>query len=92
MNWALQPSTYKNYPNSFEKFELDSQNSWHGIIYYVASISTKKYYPSFRFGEAGFVMVVDEHHLIYPEYKGNGLMASMGNMTENPNIGLPFID
>jgi len=24
---------------------------------------------SFRFGEAGFVMVVDEHHLIYPEYK-----------------------
>ena len=26
---------------------------------------------SFRFGEAGFVMVVDEHHLIYPEYKGN---------------------
>ena len=47
---------------------------------------------SFRFGEAGFVMVVDEHHLIYPEYKGNGVMASMGNMSENPNIGLLFID
>ena len=47
---------------------------------------------SFRFGEAGFVMVVDEHHLIYPDYKGNGVMASMGNMSENPNIGLLFID
>jgi len=47
---------------------------------------------SFRFGEAGFVMVVDEHHLIYPEYKGNGVMASMGNISENPNIGLLFID
>ena len=47
---------------------------------------------SFRFGEVGFVMVVDEHHLIYPEYKGNGVMASMGNISENPNIGLLFID
>ncbi len=47
---------------------------------------------SFRFGEAGFVMVVDEHYLIYPEYKGNGVMASMGNISENPNIGLLFID
>lgn len=47
---------------------------------------------SFRFGEAGFVMVVDEHHVIYPEYKGNGVMGSMGNISENPNIGLLFID
>ncbi len=47
---------------------------------------------SFRFGEAGFVMVVDEHHVIYPEYKGNGVLASMGNISENPNIGLLFID
>ena len=47
---------------------------------------------SFRFGEAGFVTVLDEHHLLYPEYKGNGVMASMGNMLENPNIGLLFID
>ena len=47
---------------------------------------------SFRFGEAGFVIVVDEHHVIYPEFKGNGVMASMGNISENPNIGLLFID
>jgi predicted pyridoxine 5'-phosphate oxidase superfamily flavin-nucleotide-binding protein len=47
---------------------------------------------SFRFGEAGFAMVVDERHVIYPEYKGNGVMASMGNISENPNIGLLFID
>jgi predicted pyridoxine 5'-phosphate oxidase superfamily flavin-nucleotide-binding protein len=47
---------------------------------------------SFRFGEPGFVMVVDETHVIYPEYKGNGVMASMGNISENPNIALLFID
>ena len=47
---------------------------------------------SFRAGEAGFVMVLDKHHLLYPEYKGNGVMASMGNISENPNIGLLFLD
>jgi len=47
---------------------------------------------SFRSGEAGFVVVLDEHHILYPEYKGNGVMASMGNISENPNIGLLFLD
>ncbi|MGG3467053.1 pyridoxamine 5'-phosphate oxidase family protein [Neobacillus pocheonensis] len=27
-----------------------------------------------------------------PEYKGNGVMASLGNIIENPHIGLMFID
>lgn len=47
---------------------------------------------SFRAGNKGFVLVLDDKHLIYPEYKGNGVMASMGNISENPNIGLLFID
>ena len=47
---------------------------------------------SFRAGEAGFVLVLDDKHILYPEYKGNGVMASMGNIFENPNIGLLFID
>jgi len=47
---------------------------------------------SFRAGDAGFVKVLDKHHILYPEYKGNGVMASMGNMHENPNIGLLFLD
>lgn len=47
---------------------------------------------SFRAGSAGFVRVIDNKTLIYPEYKGNGVMASMGNIIENPHIGLMFID
>ncbi len=31
---------------------------------------------SFRAGEAGFVHVLDEKILVYPEYRGNGVMAS----------------
>lgn len=47
---------------------------------------------SVRFGPPGFVHVLDERTLIYPEYRGNGVMASVGNMLENPNIGLLFVD
>ena len=47
---------------------------------------------SFRAGLAGFVRVVGEKTLLYPEYRGNGVLASLGNISENPHIGLTFID
>ncbi|GAA2945100.1 pyridoxamine 5'-phosphate oxidase family protein [Streptomyces enissocaesilis] len=47
---------------------------------------------SFRAGPPGFVTVLDEHTLTYPEYRGNGVMASAGNITENPHLGLLFVD
>lgn len=47
---------------------------------------------SFRAGEAGFVRVINNKTLIYPEYRGNGVHASLGNILENPHIGLLFID
>lgn len=45
-----------------------------------------------RFGSAGFVIVLDEKTLAYPEYRGNGVFASLGNIVENPHAGLVFID
>jgi predicted pyridoxine 5'-phosphate oxidase superfamily flavin-nucleotide-binding protein len=47
---------------------------------------------SFRAGEAGFVHVLNERILVYPEYRGNGVLASLGNISENPHAGLLFID
>ncbi|WP_344967961.1 pyridoxamine 5'-phosphate oxidase family protein [Salinactinospora qingdaonensis] len=47
---------------------------------------------SLRTGPPGFVHVVDERTLAYPEYRGNGVLASVGNMSENPHIGLMFLD
>jgi NAD(P)H-nitrite reductase large subunit/predicted pyridoxine 5'-phosphate oxidase superfamily flavin-nucleotide-binding protein len=47
---------------------------------------------SFRAGHANFVKVLDERTLAYPEFRGNGVMSSMGNISENPHIGLMFID
>ena len=47
---------------------------------------------SFRAGEPGFVRVISEKFLACPEYRGNGIMASLGNILENQHIGMTFID
>jgi predicted pyridoxine 5'-phosphate oxidase superfamily flavin-nucleotide-binding protein len=47
---------------------------------------------SFRAGEAGFVRVLDERTIAYPEFRGNGVMASLGNILENPHIGIFMVD
>lgn len=47
---------------------------------------------SFRAGEPGFVTVLDPQTLLYPELRGNGVYASLGNLAENPHIGLLFVD
>ena len=47
---------------------------------------------SFRAGGVGFVRILTEKLLVYPEYRGQGVYASLGNISENPNIGMMFID
>ena len=47
---------------------------------------------SFRAGPPGFMRVIDEKTVMWPEYKGNGVMASMGNISENGYVGLLFVD
>src|SRR5262249_22154532 len=47
---------------------------------------------SFRAGPAGFIIVVDDRTIAYPEYRGNGVMASLGNVLENPHIGIFLAD
>ncbi|MBR0854129.1 pyridoxamine 5'-phosphate oxidase family protein [Bradyrhizobium liaoningense] len=45
-----------------------------------------------RFGEPGFIHVLGNRHLLYPEYRGNGVFASLGNISENPHIALLILD
>jgi len=47
---------------------------------------------SFRAGPPGFLHVLDEGRLAYPEYRGNGVLASLGNISENPHVALLMID
>jgi uncharacterized protein len=47
---------------------------------------------SLRAGPPGFIQVLHLKRLAYPEYRGNGVMASLGNMAENPHVGLLMVD
>jgi predicted pyridoxine 5'-phosphate oxidase superfamily flavin-nucleotide-binding protein len=46
---------------------------------------------SFKGGAPGFVRVIAPDLLIYPDYDGNGMFKSLGNMKSNPQVGLLFI-
>lgn len=47
---------------------------------------------SHRGGFPGFVRVVDEGTIIWPEYNGNAMFNSLGNIHENSHAGLLFLD
>ncbi|EST37492.1 hypothetical protein N566_12755, partial [Streptomycetaceae bacterium MP113-05] len=47
---------------------------------------------TFRAGPPGFLRVLDERTLLFPEYRGNGVHASLGNLQENPHVGILMID
>ena len=47
---------------------------------------------SYKGGDPGFVRVVDERTVAFPNYDGNGMYLSMGNVLLNPAVGLLFID
>ena len=47
---------------------------------------------SFKGGPPGFVRVTAANELAFPDYDGNGMFKSLGNLLENPHVGLLFID
>src|SRR3990167_6819459 len=47
---------------------------------------------SYKGGEPGFVRVVDEDTIAFPNYDGNGMYLSMGNVVRTGQAGLLFID
>lgn len=47
---------------------------------------------SYKGGLPGFVRVLDERTLAFPDYDGNGMYRSWGNVLVNPSVGLLFLD
>lgn len=45
-----------------------------------------------KFGKPGFIRVLSSKYLMYPEYRGNGVYANSGNISENPHIAMLIID
>ena len=46
---------------------------------------------SFKGGAPGFVRVTAPGELAFPDYDGNGMFKSLGNIDINPHVGLLFI-
>jgi predicted pyridoxine 5'-phosphate oxidase superfamily flavin-nucleotide-binding protein len=47
---------------------------------------------SYKGGEPGFVRVIDGRTIAFPNYDGNGMYLSMGNVLQTKQVGLLFID
>jgi predicted pyridoxine 5'-phosphate oxidase superfamily flavin-nucleotide-binding protein len=47
---------------------------------------------SYKGGDPGFVKVLDERTLAFPNYDGNGMYLSMGNVLQHAPVGMLFID
>jgi predicted pyridoxine 5'-phosphate oxidase superfamily flavin-nucleotide-binding protein len=47
---------------------------------------------SYKGGDPGFVSVLGETTLAFPNYDGNGMFLSMGNVAETNRVGMLFVD
>jgi predicted pyridoxine 5'-phosphate oxidase superfamily flavin-nucleotide-binding protein len=47
---------------------------------------------SYKGGAPGFVRFTGPSELVFPNYDGNGMFMTLGNLATNPAVGLLFID
>ncbi|MEM1154258.1 MAG: pyridoxamine 5'-phosphate oxidase family protein [Pseudomonadota bacterium] len=64
------------------------------LDYFFLSTVSSKGEPtvSYKGGPVGFVKALDETTLMFPNYDGNGMFFSMGNVQESKKLGMLFID
>ena len=61
--------------------------------FFIASVHAGKGADaSHRGGRPGFVRVLDDRTLRIPDYAGNNMFQTLGNITADPRVGLLFVD
>ena len=75
-------------------FTPDDKAFIESAIYFFLATADAEGRPdcSFKGGPAGFVRVTAPDELAFPDYDGNGMFKSLGNLLVNANVGLLFID
>jgi uncharacterized protein len=65
-----------------------------GRIFFFVATATATGHPTcnLKGGAPGFVRVIAPDVLTFPDYNGNGMFLSLGNIVANPQVGLSFID
>jgi uncharacterized protein len=64
-----------------------------GVSFFFLATADEKGHPdcSYKGGAPGFVRVVSPDLIVFPDYDGNGMFRSLGNIQINPNVALLFI-
>ncbi len=64
------------------------------LAFFFLSTASPEGHPdcSFKGGSPGFVRIIQSDCLIFPDYDGNGMFKSLGNIVTNPHVALLFID
>jgi hypothetical protein len=74
-------------------FTADDQAFIESAIYFFIATADAQGRPdcSFKGGPPGFVRVTGPGELAFPDYDGNGMFKSLGNLLVNREVGLLFI-
>src|SRR5512138_2310181 len=77
-----------------KEFTADDKQYIESLPYFFLATADAQGRPdcSFKGGPAGFVRVTGPSELAFPDYDGNGMFKSLGNLAVNPAVGLLFID
>lgn len=83
-------------PQAMVSMELSpAQSAWIGgaDTFFIASVHPEAGADvSHRGGRPGFIHIEDNRKLRWPDYSGNNMFNSLGNLAVNPNSGLLFVD
>jgi predicted pyridoxine 5'-phosphate oxidase superfamily flavin-nucleotide-binding protein len=60
--------------------------------FFIASLAGTGADVSHRGGDPGFIQVASARRLSWPDYRGNAMFNTLGNLRLNPRAGLLFID
>jgi uncharacterized protein len=74
-------------------FSPDDKAFIESALYFFLATADADGHPdcSFKGGMPGFVRVTGPSEIAFPDYDGNGMFKSLGNLMVNPHVGLLFI-
>ena len=75
----------------FEFWEQDRKLIEEARFFFIATSYQDNVDCSMRSGDPGFVRITGPDTLEYPEYDGNNMYRTLGNIHRNPNVGLLFV-
>src|SRR5690349_24535260 len=75
------------------EFSADDKQFIESLPYFFLATADAEGRPdcSFKGGAPGFVRITGPSEIAFPDYDGNGMFKSLGNLVVNENVGLLFI-